>query len=57
MEAGLVERRFGDWSRPSYRASEDEVAYSVAACWFFRLTEKGLAVRAILQREAGDGQN
>lgn len=51
MEArGLVERHFGDMSGTSVFIEENEaITFRLSACWWFRLTPLGEAVRAILQ--------
>lgn len=48
-EAGLVEREFGDMGAPEYGAGADSISVHVSACWHFRLTPLGLAVRKHLQ--------
>lgn len=42
----LVERDFGDMAPVERRDSSAGIAVRVSACWFFRLTGLGLAIRA-----------
>ncbi len=46
--AGLVERQFGDMGDPRFSVGLDSLKAALSACWFFRLTPLGLAVRAHL---------
>lgn len=48
-EAGLVEREFGDTDKPTFTASQAGFRVHMSACWWFRLTPTGLAVRAYLE--------
>lgn len=42
-ETGLVERQFGDMSK-EVKASRYGIKASISACWWFRLSERGLAI-------------
>ena len=50
-DAGLVERQFGDRSNILSKGSRC-VSARLSACWYFRLSPLGLAVRAILKEQA-----
>ena len=49
---GLIERQFGDKGPVDFSSRGSELRAKISACWFFRLTPLGLAVREILRREA-----
>ena len=51
MAGGLVERTFMDQDPPKHGQRGGELFVKLSACWFFRLTPLGLAVRAILKGE------
>lgn len=48
-ELGLVEREFGDVGSPKIQATDGSLTYRLSACWWFRRTDLGEAVRAHLQ--------
>jgi len=48
-EASLVERKFMDMTPARYIDVDGGVCIELGACWHFRLTPLGAAVRAILQ--------
>lgn len=54
LAVGLIEREFMDEGPASIIGNEREYSVRLSACWHFRLTEKGRAVRAILEKEVGD---
>lgn len=47
-EAGLIEREFGDMSKPKHFADDHSLTIHLSACWWFRLTPLGDAVRQYL---------
>ena len=49
--AGLVEREFADMGQPDCSKTIDGFSVRCGACWWFRLTPLGLAVRAVLMEE------
>lgn len=53
--AGLVERHFMDSTKPRLDYTGRGVTVRIGACWFFRLTELGLAVRDHILREKSGG--
>jgi hypothetical protein len=55
-DLGLVEREFLDMGPPRHTQTPDTIMFELAACWHFRLTANGLAVRARLAKERDDGQ-
>ena len=55
-EAGLVERQFLDMGPPSVEHRDNGMTWQCAACWHFRLTPLGLAVRAYLTTQ-GEGEH
>lgn len=48
IELGLAEREFLDDTPVSVQATDDAVHVKVSACWHYRLTSRGEAVRKIL---------
>jgi len=48
-ELGLVAREFGDMGK-NITASETGFRVRLSACWYFCLTDLGLAVRKVLER-------
>lgn len=54
-EAGLVEREFADWIKNNGPYAREDLRIEISACWWFRLTPLGLAVRKILMEQT-DGQ-
>ena len=52
-DSGLVEREFGDLSQ-SCAATGGGFRVRLSACWWFRLTPLGLAVRKYLENSCGD---
>jgi hypothetical protein len=53
--AGLIERRFGDFAASTRRCDEDGIAIHMSACWWFRLTPLGLAVRSHIEGNSNVG--
>lgn len=43
---GLIERQFGDLGKPDTQAAADGFSIEVHACWWFRPTSLGAALRA-----------
>ncbi|RYF22572.1 MAG: hypothetical protein EOO77_03830 [Oxalobacteraceae bacterium] len=54
---GLVERYFADMHKPRVVTSDGCLSVRLGACWFFRLTNTGLAVRQHLHDAAHLQQN
>lgn len=50
---GLIERQFMDGTPPVYSQRGGELQVKLSACWFFRLTPLGLAVRTHLESKNG----
>ena len=48
--ARLVGREFLDMAPPKTAANGRRVKFAISACWHFRLTETGVALRAYLER-------
>jgi hypothetical protein len=48
-EAGLVERKFMDMAPARYTDTDGGICIELGACWHFRLTPLGLAVRSFIQ--------
>ena len=46
--SGLVERKFGDTGPPVRGGNELQITIRLSACWYFRPTDAGLAVRDYL---------
>ncbi len=54
-DAGLLERQFADEGPTRQFVGDDCLQIRLSACWHFRLTELGLAVRARLNSLEGEG--
>lgn len=54
-DAGLVERKFGDWEPEERSATTSTLTVRISACWWFRLTPKGADLSALRAREATHG--
>jgi hypothetical protein len=50
---GLLDRRFRDEGPPIHSIGEACLSVKLSACWHFRLTNAGLAVRATLENDHG----
>lgn len=48
---GLVERQFGDMFVPATTCDGETITTHLSACWWFRLTPLGLAVRKHLEAQ------
>lgn len=53
-EQGLVKREFGDMGPPETSEMIDGFSISIGCCWWFHITDDGLAVRAELERTADE---
>lgn len=53
-EQRLVKREFGDMGPPETSEMIDGFSVSVGCCWWFHITDIGLAVRAELERIADE---
>ena len=57
-DACLVERQFGDNTPVSISSDSSQITMGVSACWHFRLTPLGLAVRTFLaSKEPSDADH